>query len=143
MESFFVREIVHMFLSSFFYLLFSELFKHNENPSDLSVWGKLYIQKCRSVALNFDTPTEVNLISKVIKHITMKLCQWPLKGSGNQSNAVNDESVILLKSKDKWKLYKNDQFIWNIVAIDFKSHQFPLDFCWYIYIYIYAWKPFS
>ena len=47
-----------------------DLFKHIQNSSELIVWEKLFIQKYKLRAMNFDIPSEKNLISKYKKFYT-------------------------------------------------------------------------
>jgi hypothetical protein len=42
----------------------AKLLKHIQNSSSLNVWEKLFIQKYKLIAMNFDIPSEKNQIYK-------------------------------------------------------------------------------
>jgi hypothetical protein len=69
----------------------TKLLRHVQNSSKLPVGGKLFIQKNKLLAMNFDIPSKKSLICKYIKPTPIKLYQGPQKNTEKQSITADDE----------------------------------------------------
>ena len=64
-----------------------------QNLSELTIWGKnIYTKKYKLIAMNFDVPSEKDLICNYINPTTTKIYQGPPEDSGKQLIIADDET---------------------------------------------------
>ena len=74
------------------------LLKHVTNPKDLIVWEKLFIKNNEDLVMNFDIPSETDLI--------MKYCE--------QSPEVSQSETIKDRKNGFLKMFLNLSEFWGI-----------------------------